>query len=113
MSGLRSALRAHIVLRERRDCQFGAGLFGEPAWDMLLDLALARIEGRRVAITSACIASRVPPTTALRHISQLCRAGLAVRRPDPQDARRTWLEIADEGMARIEALFCTAQARAA
>ena len=41
-----------------------AELFGDPAWDMLLDLTAARAEHTRVSVTSLCIASAVPPTGA-------------------------------------------------
>ena len=34
-------------------------LFGEPAWDILLDLFIAAKERRRVSVTSACIGSAV------------------------------------------------------
>ena len=43
-----------------------ADLFGEPAWDILVDLFIHQSRGKRVSVTSSCIASRVPPTTALR-----------------------------------------------
>ena len=66
---------------------------GEPCWDVLLDLCIAEIEGHRVAVTSLCIASGVPPTTALRWISMLERDGMIERHADPRDKRRTFLRI--------------------
>ncbi len=105
MTTLRSALRAEIALRQRRAAQFERGLFGEPAWDILLDLALARIEYRRPYITSVCAASGAPQTTALNHIGVLIEAGLAYREPDHSDGRRHWLRITDEGFARVAAVF--------
>ena len=42
---------------------------------MLLDLTAARAEHTRVSVTSLCIASGVPPTTALRWIGQMSDAG--------------------------------------
>jgi len=53
--------------RRRRNKIFQSEeLFGEPAWDILLDLFIAAKERRRVSVTSACIGSAVPSTTALR-----------------------------------------------
>ena len=45
---------------------FGEGLFADPAWDIMLDLFAARIEGKDITVSSAGIAACVPPTTALR-----------------------------------------------
>ena len=39
--------------RRRRADVFNADLFGEPAWDMLLDLYIAACEDRQVSTTSA------------------------------------------------------------
>lgn len=115
MTDLATALREHIALRARRARHFDAALFGEPAWDILIDLALARIDRVDVSITDASVASGVPLTTAMRHIGLLIDAGLAARQPAPDDGRRSWLYITDDGFARIEALFCpgVAVARAA
>ncbi len=96
---LRSAIRA----RRARDRFFPADLFGEPAWDMLLDLALAAAERRAVAVSSLCIAAAVPTTTALRWIRNLCDAGLFERRDDPSDARRAFISLSpatEQAMAR-------------
>jgi hypothetical protein len=72
-------------------------LFGEPAWDILLDLFIAAKERRRVSVTSACIGSAVPATTALRWISILERQGLLMREADPGDARRVYVRLSPSG----------------
>ncbi|MCB2078548.1 MAG: MarR family transcriptional regulator, partial [Novosphingobium sp.] len=63
-------VRRIIRQRQLRTRFFDGDLFADPAWDMLLDLTAARAEHARVSVTSLCIASGVPPTTALRWISQ-------------------------------------------
>ena len=96
-------LRAVIRARRARDRFFPADLFGEPAWDMLLDLAVAAAEHRDVAVSSLCIAAAVPTTTALRWIRTLCDAGLFERRDDPHDARRAFISLSpggEQAMAR-------------
>ena len=70
-------IRAVIRARRLRSQFFPPSMFADPAWDMLLDLAAARLEGRAVAVSSLCIASAVPPTTALRWIKTLTDAKLA------------------------------------
>lgn len=82
---------------------FDGDLFADPAWDMLLDLTAARVEHARVSVTSLCIASGEPPTTALRWISQMTEAGLLERVEDETDRRRAFIALTDraaDAMAR-------------
>lgn len=79
-----------------------ADLFQDPAWDLLLDLYIAHVERREVAVTSACIAANVPPTTALRWISALVQRGLVERASDPNDRRRILLRLSNAGQAAME-----------
>jgi DNA-binding MarR family transcriptional regulator len=104
---IRAALRA----RRLRDGFFGEGLFEEPAWDMLLDLYAAALEGARVSVSSLCIAAAVAPTTALRWIARLEAAGLFERRPDPGDRRRAFVALSGRGTAAMRA-YLAALARA-
>jgi len=89
-------VRSIIRARRLRDQFFRGGLFADPAWDMLLDLFAARLEGTRVAVSSLCIAAAVPATTALRWIKALTDRGLFVRSADPQDGRRVYIALSDE-----------------
>jgi DNA-binding MarR family transcriptional regulator len=75
---------------------FPTEMFADPAFDMLLDLYAARLEGSRVAVSSLCIAAAVPATTALRWIKALTDQGLFVRRADPQDGRRVYIALSDQ-----------------
>ena len=96
-------VRAVIRKRQLRSRFFDDGLFADPAWDILLDLTAARAEGRRVSVTSLCIASGVPPTTALRWIAQMTAQGLLQREEDVIDRRRAFVALSDkavEAMAR-------------
>lgn len=89
-------VRRLIRLRRDRDRHFPAELFADPAWDMLLDLAAARMERVDVPVSSLCVAAAVPTTTALRWVRSLSEAGLFVRRTDPIDARRTFIGLSDQ-----------------
>jgi hypothetical protein len=102
-------IRAIIRARRMRDQFFKGDLFADPAWDMLLDLMAARLEQRRVAVSSLCIAAAVPPTTALRWIKTLCEQGLFVRVADPQDGRRVFIELSDTTAAGLESCLRSAQ----
>lgn len=76
---------------------FPKHLFSDPAWDMLLDLTHARLHGKQISVSSLCIASRVPATTALRRIGDLVKTGLVTRIKDPTDGRRVFIELTSEG----------------
>ena len=79
--------------RQKRSLHFDGALFADPAWDMLLAVALAEIEQRRVSITDLCYAAVVPATTALRWIASMTGEGVLVRRPDAFDRRRVYIEL--------------------
>ena len=96
-------IRRVIRQRQLRGRFFDAELFADPAWDILLDLTAARAEHLRVSVTSLCIASGVPPTTALRWIGQMTDAGLLLRVDDEADRRRAFIALSDksaDAMAR-------------
>ena len=98
--------REHYRNRRRRDKIFGTEtLFGEPAWDVLLDLFIAAKENRQVSVMSACIGAAVPSTTGLRWISALEREGLLAREDDPNDARRTYVLLTPKGYAAMVDYF--------
>ena len=82
-----------IKQRRLREHFFKNDLFADPAWDMLLDLTVARLEQKDVAVSSLCIAACVPTTTALRWIKVLMDAGLLERRVDPDDGRRNYIQL--------------------
>jgi hypothetical protein len=107
-------VRRIIRQRQLRARFFDGDLFADPAWDMMLDLTAARAEHTRVSVTSLCIASGVPPTTALRWIGQMTEAGLFERVEDETDRRRAFIALTDraaEGMARYFAELGSAAAR--
>jgi DNA-binding transcriptional ArsR family regulator len=98
-------LRRIIRQRQLRARFFDGDLFADPAWDMLLDLTAARAEHKRVSVTSLCIASGVPPTTALRWIGQLTGAGLIERVEDDRDRRRAFLVLTDHAANQMAQYF--------
>ncbi|WP_414902691.1 hypothetical protein ACMT1E_05595 [Sphingomonas flavalba] len=104
-----ATVRAVIRARRLRDQYLPAALFADPAWDMLLDLMAARLEGRPVAVSSLCIAAAVPPTTALRWIQALANADLIERRPDQRDGRRVFISLADRAAEAMQHYFTAAR----
>jgi len=105
-------IRRIIRQRQLRGRFFDAELFADPAWDILLDLTAARAEHKRVSVTSLCIASAVPPTTALRWIGQMTEAGLLERVEDESDRRRAFIALTERS-AEAMALYFTELGREA
>lgn len=80
-------------------------LFGEPAWDMMIDLFLHEGEGKPVSTSSICIASGLPTSTALRLLQRLCDEAMVTRIADPSDGRRNFIRLAPEVRDRLTDYF--------
>jgi DNA-binding MarR family transcriptional regulator len=98
-------VRAVIRARRLRNRYFSEELFADPAWDMLLDLFQAEIAQLRTPVSSLCIAAAVPATTALRWLKTLVQQGLFLRRADPHDGRRVFVELAPETSHALRRYF--------
>ena len=98
-------VRAVIRARRLRSRFFAEDLFADPAWDMLLDLLQAEIAQLRVPVSSLCIAAAVPATTALRWLKTMTDKGLFVRRADPHDGRRVFVEFAPDASIALRRYF--------
>jgi hypothetical protein len=99
------AVRAVIRARRLRARYFPEELFADPAWDMLLDLLQAELSHLRVPVSSLCIAAAVPATTALRWLKTMVQEKLFVRRADPHDGRRVFVELAPETSYALRRYF--------
>ncbi|WP_379921504.1 MarR family transcriptional regulator [Erythrobacter sp. R86502] len=98
--------RRTYALRRKREALFGKpDLFGEPAWDIMLDLYIAQSEGKLVSVSSACIGSAAPATTGLRWLTVLAEEGLIVREKDADDHRRVLVRLSPEGRAAMDRFF--------
>jgi hypothetical protein len=95
-------LKQLLVARRARASFFGAHLFADPAWDILLQAYVALLEKEPLLVSTICRESVVPATTALRWISVLEQEGLLVRRHDPEGERRWWLEMSESGRNVME-----------
>lgn len=117
---IRLTLREEYLVHDRKDCEaarrlyrerrareaiFDPGLFGEPAWDILLDLLHSEASSKPISISSASIASTAPMTTALRWISVLTDSGLVRRAHNRFDERRRYLRLTDLGRSKLRTYF--------
>jgi len=93
----------HIQAQRRlRDEVLGAELFGDPGWDLMLDLYIAQASGKRVSVTSAAIGSGKPMSTGLRWVKLLIEHCLIIREADPHDGRRSYLHLTDSALDALE-----------
>lgn len=89
-------LAAKLMMdRKSRDAQFGAGLFSDPAWDIMLALYVGKLQQIRMKTTALIEDSGVPSTTALRWINALSERGYLDKSSNPTDARSTLIEMTD------------------
>lgn len=91
------ALRAQAIRddRRRRDAAFGAELFREAGFDMLLELYVAEQTGRQVLLSRLAEVCDVPNTTGLRWIQRLEREGWIQRVPNPLHRRRVFAVLTE------------------
>lgn len=109
---LERAERLYADRRQRSPLIGGFELFGEPAWDILLDLYIAHARGKVVSVSSACIGSAAPPTTGLRWLGILQQEGLVLRENDPQDQRRVNVRLSPDAISRLETYLSSLTAKA-
>jgi hypothetical protein len=98
---------AEIIARRRaRHAHFGAHeIFGEPAWDILLDLYVRQSGGEQISVKSACVNAGVPANTALRWLHALELEGLLCCEDDPGDPQRRLVRLSRDGFDRMTDYF--------
>jgi len=92
-----------LRLRRARAEMFGAELFGDLAWDILLQLFAARLGRRKVRLSDLQIVA--PKTTVARWAAVLEERGLISCHLDRLNSKELWIELSASGAARMSALF--------
>lgn len=77
-------------------------LYGEPVWDMLLDLYINEKSEKSISVSSLCFGTNVPNTTGLRYLAALERSGWIRRTPDPTDRRRVWINLMPRALQKMD-----------
>lgn len=98
-------LRAIIHARAQRFNYFPRELFADPSWDILLELALAEHEQRRISVYQLYEKTRVPPSTAARWIKALADNGLISRRDCHLDGRMKYIELSRSGSEKMRSFL--------
>lgn len=99
------AVRREIRRRAERSKFFPAEIFGEPAWNILLDLYLSASFDRPVTVSNACDASSVPHSTAIRWIDMLVDLGMIERQQSELDQRVIFLRLTSTAEKKLISYF--------
>jgi len=90
-------------LRRPRQSFAPLGELDDVAWELLLELLRAEKVAQRISVSALSISvEHISPTTALRRIRELVKAGHILRNPDPMDARRDFVTLAPESRIALE-----------
>ena len=89
--------------RRRRDGLFPPGLFGEPAWDLLLAMFTARERGQAMILCKAYRVAGVSDTTGRRLLDRMEEEGLITRRRAPRSRKMRIVELTDSAVERLVA----------
>lgn len=102
---LDAAVDAYNMRRNREKIFGDTQLFGEPTWDILLDLFIAELRDVKMQTTSVCIGAQVPQTTALRWLALLERENLVRRYRDNEDSRRVYIQLTEPALKKMVHVF--------
>lgn len=95
--------RAVIQERKRRTDFLSKAMFGEPAWEILLQLYVS--SGSRITIGEIVNLIGEPKTTTLRWIDYLEEKRLISKGSDPFDGRLTYVHLVERGRGVLDAYF--------
>lgn len=87
------AVNSLMVNRKARLKFFDSDLFFDPTWAILLDLYQSEMLGKQLSVTSICLGSGVPNTTALRYLRILEKREYILRVSDDTDRRRIFVRL--------------------
>lgn len=102
LENARASIRRRLL---RRQLIGAEELFGEPAWEMLIDLFIHGCERKLLSITSLCVTASMPMSSCLRLTQKLCDAGILLRVPDRMDGRRSFIRLQPAIAHRMRAYF--------
>jgi DNA-binding MarR family transcriptional regulator len=107
MLGMEALNQARSLVRQRqgRAALFPAKLFGEPAWDMLLTLYIARCEGRCLSFPALSLSLNLPVGDALRWVRRLEASDLVQRGARGETTRSRSVSITDAAFETVTTML--------
>ncbi len=105
-----AAIHFYQSRRARENLCPAENIFGEPAWDILLDLYIRQSHGETVNVRAAAIRCGASPATTLRWFSVLAKAGFVILDSEMSDNHQTIFRLSPEGYEKLTRYFITALA---
>lgn len=103
---LLNARKHYQSLRYRNQFFGNPELFGDPGWDMLVDLFIAIEEGRRLTAAELCAEAGVPLSTAYRWLTLMESRGLVVRSLSENNLQQSTVIISAQAREDMKRFFC-------
>lgn len=91
--------------RRVRERFFEKKIFGEPAWDMLLELYAGELNDEKISTSNLILSSSSPSSTALRWIKHLEDSGLVIKKSSHLDGRVQYQKITRTGFDSMTKYF--------
>jgi DNA-binding MarR family transcriptional regulator len=98
-------IRAVLQLRRARESVLGEDLFGEPAWDILLQLYRSELNGDPSHLDDLARTLRMPPSVVARWTTALCEHGLIACSSDALNSAEVTAELSSRGSLLMRQLF--------
>ena len=103
--GPRAFFASLLDLRRNREKHFGIELFGEPAWDIMLQLMIARIDDKELRLSELIGNPASPPAATRHYVEELIQARLVDRFENAADERDFYLSLSSEAARRMAELY--------
>lgn len=101
MEALTAVMRSAQLMRQRADEVLKPFAISFPRYELLAMLMFSRTGA--LPMTKASVRLHLPAASVTHQVSQLEKAGLVRRQPDPNDGRGTLVSITDQGIALVGA----------
>jgi len=94
-----------LDLRRLREHYFGNELFGEPAWDIMLELMLSRIDAREVLANELKSHSTAPNVVTRHYLEALVEAKLVEMFDNAANSEDPYVSLSSEAARRMAELY--------
>lgn len=103
--GYGADVRSILHLRQMRAMYMPADWFSDPAWDLLLHLYQAHLDGQEMTVGDLIDQTGLKPTTASRWLDCIANRDWLSRRRCEQDHRRIFVELTPKGATAMDNYF--------